>query len=133
MTTAAFPHIQLLHSLPRRIRVHVPAIVKDDERAYVLEIALKKHPDLASVSVAPRIGSLTVRFNPARIAQDRVLALLNAVAGNIGRARKSEPVLATPEPEGPCQKLQLAVLGMTCASCAALIQLSLNRDPRILS
>lgn len=133
MATTAFPHIQILHSLPRRIRVHVPAIVRDDERAYVMEIALRKHPDLAEVAVVPRIGSLTVRFNPARIAQDRVLALLNAVAGNIGRAKMTATALATPEPEGPCQKLQLAVLGMTCASCAALIQLSLNRDPRILS
>jgi Cu+-exporting ATPase len=133
MTPAPFAHIQLLHSLPRRIRVLVPAIVKDDERAYVMEIALKKHPDLAEVSVAPRIGSLTVRFNPQRISSQQVLALVDAVAGNIGRARKPQLAQATPEPEGPCQKLQLAVEGMTCASCAALIQLSLNRDPRILS
>jgi Cu+-exporting ATPase len=133
MAAGAFSHISLVHSMPRRLRVHVPAIVKDDERAYVLEIALKKHPDLFAVSVVPRIGSLTVRFNPVRISSERVLALLDAVAGNIGRARKQAPPEAMPEPTGPSQKLQLAVEGMTCASCAALIQLSLKRDSRIQS
>ncbi|TAN46022.1 MAG: heavy metal translocating P-type ATPase, partial [Rhodospirillales bacterium] len=130
---AALSHIAVLHRLPRRLRVHVPAILKDDERAYVLEIALKKHPDLFEVAVVPRIGSLTVRFNPARIAEERVLALLDAVAGNIGKAKPAAAAAPVQEPTGPCQKLQLAVLGMTCASCVALIQLSLNRDPRVLS
>ena len=46
------------------------------------------------------------------------------------RERKPKPVAAS-TPEGPVQRSSVAIEGMTCASCAALIELTLQRDPRV--
>jgi Cu+-exporting ATPase len=125
-------HFQVVHRLSRRLRLLSPALAKQPERCYILEILLRKHPAVTGVRAVPEIGSVVVHFDPAALPEIRLLATLDAVIGNINAApppKVAEPPAAPSD--GPEQECSVAVEGMTCASCALLIEMSLQRDPRV--
>ena len=123
---------QLVHRLSRRIRVVAPSLVKEQERCYILEILLRKHPAVKDVRIVAEIGSLVINYDPANLPEARLLATLDAVLGNLIAAPKAAP----PPPvtiDGPVRECSLAIEGMTCASCALLVEMKLKRDPRVRS
>ena len=123
-------HFRVVHRLSRRIRVIAPSLVRDAERCYILEILLRKHPAVQDVALVPDIGSLAIRFDPAALPEQRLLATLDAVLGNLIAAPKAPSAPVAPV-DGPVSECSLAVEGMTCASCALLIEMKLKRDPRV--
>lgn len=139
MDTLVHPNFEtftVLHELRRRVRVFVPAIHRQTERAYILEILLRKHPAVRKVRATARIGTLTVWFDPAVMPQDMLYGLINTVTGNLANAKMPDATEAEGEacslPEdAETDDFSVAVEGMTCASCALLLELRLNRDPRV--
>ena len=125
-------HCRLVHRLSRRIRVIAPSLVNEQERCYILEILLRKHPAVKEVAIVGEIGSLTIHFDPASLPEARLLATLDAVLGNLISAPKPPPP-PLERVDGPVRECSLAVEGMTCASCALLIEIKLKRDPRVRS
>ena len=123
---------QLVHRLSRRVRVVAPALIKDLERCYILEILLRKHPAIKDVRIVPDIGSLVVHYDPANLPEARLLATLDAILGNLISAPKAPPPAPAPI-TGPVRECSLAIEGMTCASCALLVEMKLKRDPRVRS
>ncbi len=123
-------HFRVVHRLSRRIRVIAPPLVKEAERCYILEILLRKHPAVKDVAIVADIGSLAIRFDPLALPEERLLATLDAVLGNLVAAPRAQPVAAAPV-DGPVSECSVAVEGMTCASCALLIEMKLKRDPRV--
>ncbi|MDQ5959675.1 MAG: copper-transporting P-type ATPase [Pseudomonadota bacterium] len=131
MTVATTVEVRLAHALTRRIRVVVPELCRDEERIYLLEILLRKRPAVREVKSEPRIGSLTLHFAPEEISRDDLLAAVTHIASALVRAPRPGKPAETAVPDGPLQHSSLAIEGMTCASCAALIELTLKRDPRV--
>jgi Cu+-exporting ATPase len=123
-------HFRVVHRLSRRIRVIAPSLARDAERCYILEILLRKHPAVQDVALVPDIGSLAIRFDPAALPEQSLLATLDAVLGNLIAAPKAPAAPVAPV-DGPVSECSLAVEGMTCASCALLIEMKLKRDPRV--
>ena len=123
--------IQVAHALQRRIRVVIPALKGDRERFYLLEILLRKRPAIREIRSESRIGSLTIHFDPAAIARADLLAAVTQIATVLARSPRTLKPEGQAVPEGPLQRSSVAIEGMTCASCAALIELTLQRDPRI--
>ena len=123
--------IRLAHALERRIRVVIPALKGDQERFYLLEILLRKRPAIREIRSESRIGSLTIHFDPAAITRNDLLAAVTQIAGVLARSERRLKPVAANVPEGPVQRSSVAIEGMTCASCAALIELTLQRDPRV--
>ncbi|MGA8879942.1 MAG: HAD-IC family P-type ATPase, partial [Azonexus sp.] len=123
--------IQVAHVLQRRIRIVVPALKGDRERFYLLEILLRKRPAIREVRSECRIGSLTIHFNPAAITRTDLLVAVTQIATVLARSPRTLKPEAQAVPEGPLQRSSVAIEGMTCASCAALIELTLQRDPRV--
>jgi Cu+-exporting ATPase len=121
--------IRIVHRLKRRVRILAPVLKGDDERACLLDILLRKHPAIKAVRVVAAIGSVAVHFDPHRMPGDHVIRLLDTVIGNLGKAPRRMAVPAAMD--GPVNEVTVAIEGMTCASCAALIQLRLGRDPRV--
>ncbi len=126
-------HFSLVHRLRRRVRVRVPSLRGDLERCYVLEILLRKRDAIKAVHAVPAIGSVAIHFDPAALPETNLLILLDAVIGNLGRVQRSRLPMAPVENEGPLRQCTVAVEGMSCASCGLLIELTLNRDPRVES
>jgi Cu+-exporting ATPase len=126
-------NFRVVHRLSRRIRLLAPALVKQPERCYILEILLRKHGAVKDVRAVPQIGSVTLHFDPAQASEERLLAVVDAVIGNIAAAPAPAPATAPAASpvDGPAQECNAAVEGMTCASCALLIEMSLQRDPRV--
>jgi Cu+-exporting ATPase len=60
-----------------------------------------------------------------------LLILLDAVLGNIANKNPNLPASEQKQFEGKSQDIDLAVEGMSCASCALLIEMVLKRDERV--
>lgn len=124
-------NFQLVHQLERRVRIISPVLKNDQERAYIFEILLKKRPEIKRVRQVCSIGSVVIEFNPDGLPQKNLLILLDAVLSNIAKKRSERPKRGKKVFDGPVQEVDLAIEGMTCASCALLIEMVLNRDPGI--
>ncbi|MDD2759085.1 MAG: heavy metal translocating P-type ATPase [Methylomonas sp.] len=124
-------HAKLVHNLKRRIRIISPILQKDPERCYILEILLKKRPGIIAVHSVPAIGSVTVRFDPLIMPSASVLSVLDAVLANIGQKNSHAATAVIVDEHLPEREHNLAIEGMTCVSCALLIEMLLRRDPRI--
>lgn len=125
-------HFRLVHQLAKRVRIISPILKNDPERGYIFEILLKKRREIKSVRSVNTIGSVAIEFDPAGLPKHNLLILLDAVLGNIAHKPNEKPQLQTKAmAEGPVQDIDLAVEGMSCASCALLIEMILKRDPRV--
>lgn len=124
-------HCQLVHQTRRRVRILAPSLKKQTERAYLYDILLRKHPAILQVDLSVDIGSVAVWFNPKSLPTPKLLVVLDTVLGNLGTARiaKADNAAACDLPQ---REFNVAVEGMTCASCALLIEMVLKRDPRVL-
>jgi Cu+-exporting ATPase len=125
-------HAHVVHRLSRRIRLIAPPLLRDQERCYILEILLRKQPAVEEVRCVAEIGSLVICYDPAQLPEERLLATLDAILGHLATAPKAADLPPAPV-DGPVRECTLAIDGMTCASCALLIEMKLKRDPRIRS
>ena len=100
------------------------------------ELSRGNHPAVKDVRVVADIGWVTLLCDPALLAEERLLAIADAVIGNLASAPPRKPVAAKhmeppqaansrhPRPGGgrgvgaELQECSVAVEGMTCASCA---------------
>ena len=133
MTSEAFKNFHIAHRLTRRVRLVAPPLVKNAERCYILEILLRKRPEIKEIRAVPEIGSIVIHYDPSRLPETNLLTTVDFVLGNLMTRPAAPVVSATPVPDGPLQECSLAIEGMTCASCALLIEMSLRHDPRIQS
>ena len=124
-------HFKLVHQLKRRIRIESSVLKNDQERSYIFEILLKKRPEIKRVRSVYALGSVVIEFDPEHLPKKNLLILLDAVLSNIARKKSAQDQQARKVFDGQTQEVDLAIEGMTCASCALLIEMVLKRDPRI--
>jgi Cu+-exporting ATPase len=129
----SYKNFRLVHQLKRRIRIISPVLIKDIERGYILEILLKKRPEIKKIRSVFSLGSVVIDFDPKRLPKKNLLILLDAVLGNIAQKQRETHKKENKQYDGPVHEVDLAVEGMTCASCALLIEMVLNRDPHVKS
>ncbi|MGZ8943987.1 MAG: cation transporter, partial [Methylococcaceae bacterium] len=124
-------NFQLVHQLNKRIRILSPVLKNDQERSYIFEILLKKRPEIKKIRSVCALGSVVIEFDSTILPKKNLLILLDAVLGNIARKKADQHKQQKQVFDGPVQEVDLAVEGMTCASCALLIEMVLTRDPGI--
>jgi Cu+-exporting ATPase len=128
-----YQHFRLAHQLKRRVRIISPVLKNDRERCYILEILLRKRPEIKKLRSVFTIGSIVIEFDPASLPKKNLLILLDTVLGNISQRKKVGKKQKKKEFSENIQEVDLAVQGMSCASCALLIEMVLNKDPEIKS
>ena len=126
-----YKHFHIQHQLKNRIRIITPVLVNDPERGYIFEILLQKRPEISKVRSVFDIGSVVIEFDSGKLPKKNLLILLDAVLGNIASKQPTVKREQKKEFNGPLQDIDLAVEGMSCASCALLIEMVLNRDERV--
>ena len=127
-------HFLLHHQLKRRIRILVPSLRGDPERSHIFAIILKKRPEITFVKTVPAIGSVTLYFDAQKLPKANLLILLDFVLSNFGKKKNPiGPQKIADNSNAPTRDISLAIEGMTCASCALLLEITLKRDPRISS
>lgn len=131
-TPAVMPkNFRLVHQLTRRIRIISPVLKNDQERSYIFEILIKKRPEVKSVRSVYALGSVVIEFDPASLPKKNLLILIDAILGNVAHKQSAQQKQAGKIFDGPEHEIDLAIEGMTCASCALLIEMVLKRDSRI--
>lgn len=134
--TGSLTHGKVVHALNRRVRIISPVLLKDQERACVLEILLQKRDGIEKVTTVPDIASVVIHFDPKKLPQAQLFTLLDALLANLGK-KKPATAVNKPPADGDVvlaeQEFNLTVDGMSCVSCALLIEMLLKRDPRISS
>lgn len=131
LAAQAYRYFQVAHRLPYRLRMVAPQLAHDQERCYILEILLRKYPGITGLKSVPQIGSLTVFFDTRRLPEIRLLASIDAIIGKLLAAPPRQWQTQTVESDAPLQTCQIAVEGMSCASCALFIELVLARDSAV--
>jgi len=124
-------HFVINHQLQRRVRITVKSLRNDRERAYILEILLYKRDGVKRTRLVPAIGSLIIDFDPSKIPKDTLFTVLDAIIPNLGKQQASANQNKESRLSGAQCEVNFAIEGMTCASCACLVELILKRDPRI--
>lgn len=122
----------VVHRLKRRLRLAVPSLKNNRERLYILEILLRKHPGIRQTRLIIDLGQIIVNYQPTLLPEDRLLNLLETVIPNLGHGSQTQSS-SPKDPTDQEQEHQFAIEGLTCTSCALLIELVLRRDPRVLS
>ncbi|WP_404358744.1 heavy metal translocating P-type ATPase [Methylotuvimicrobium sp. KM1] len=128
-------HFSIAHRLNKRLRIIVPSLRKDRERAYILQILLLKREGVKSVNITPQIGSLTIVFDPEKLPFVNLLHLLDAVIANIGvQPREALKSLKRDKnySDKSAQDFVIGVGDMSCASCALYLEMILQRQPDVL-
>ena len=131
---AEFKHFTLVHQTKRRVRIIAPSLRKDQERAYVLEIVLRKREGVGAVKSVPSIASVTIHFDPEYLPVANLLQLLDAVIGNIGlKPRQTIKAIKyrNTHPSEVLLDFVIGIGGMSCASCALFLEMVLQREPDI--
>jgi len=131
--TVSYNNFSLVHQLKRRVRIVSPVLKKDVERCYILEILLKKRPEIKRIRSVFSLGSVVIDFDPSHLPKKNLLILLDAVLGNIAQKERETRNKKQKQFDGPINEVDMAVAGMTCASCALLIEMLLSRDPKVKS
>ena len=70
-------NFQLVHHLKYRIRILSPLLKNDQERSYILEILLKKRPEIKRVRSVYALGSVVIEFDPGHLPKKNLLILLD--------------------------------------------------------
>ncbi len=130
---ASYKNFSLKHQLKRRVRIISPVLKKDIERCYILEILLKKRPEIKRVRSVPTLGAVVIEFDSSQLPKRNLLILLDAVLGNIAQKERRVHEKKEKQFDGAIQEVDLAVSGMTCASCALLIEMVISRDSDVKS
>lgn len=126
-----YRHFQLKHQLKRRIRLVSPVLKNDPERGYIFEILIKKRPEIKQVRSVFALGSVVVEFDSRALPAQNLLQLIDAVLANLAEKKAAPSSTKEKQFDRPLQSVELAVEGMSCASCALLIEMVLKRDPKI--
>ncbi len=127
-----FKNFYVAHQLKSRVRIISPILKNDIERGYIFEILLKKRPEIKKVRSVFAIGSVVIEFDPAKLPKENLLILVDAILGNLA-TKSSQSLNKRKKIDGPVKEVDLAVEGMSCASCALLIEMVLKRDERVKS
>ena len=126
-----FAHFSIEHRLRRRLRISVPELKKNPERLYALEILLRKRPAIREIRCIPDIGGMVIHYQPRELQESDLFKLLTGIIPNLKTTAPRKPKGSNSVNRTDKRKeIQFAVEGISCASCALLIELVLRRDPR---
>ena len=89
--TGSLTHGKVVHALNRRVRIISPILLKDPERACVLEIMLQKRDGIEKVTTVPDIASLVIYFDPNKLPKVKLFTLLDALLENLGKKKPTVP------------------------------------------
>jgi P-type Cu+ transporter len=86
MAAAAPERYKVVHRLARRLRLVSPVLVRQPERCYLLEILLRKRPEVKHVRIVPEIGSIVVHYDSAALPEAALLATAGKILDHLAAA-----------------------------------------------
>src|SRR5579859_1937404 len=118
MSSAVAEETSILHSIPGRLRVHLPAWSGQGKRQ--VETRLRQSPGVRSVQANTLTGNILVQYDPAKTNEQTILKEVQALDLNTTDA---------PEPEPPPPPVAREKQGKTVRARIAVR--GLDRDPHV--
>jgi Cu+-exporting ATPase len=128
MESETIPLFYFAHRLKRQIRIIVPCLYEDRQRAHILQTLLLKREEINSVDIVIEVNSVTINFDYDRLPLKELERWLGFILKNFTKKpvnRHKKHVLADGETQ---KKLTFLVEGMKCASCALFIEMFLTQE-----
>jgi hypothetical protein len=104
--------IQILHSIPGRIRIHIPDWQNLERSA--LEHRLRVMPGVAAVHANPLTRNLLIHFDPPDDGRERVLKLIDAVLRKCDESRQRDESLRGREAPVAIPTVSAGAAGSPC-------------------
>ena len=93
----------------------------------IIEKTLGKTPGIISAAVNLATERLRVTYDPSAIDSDRIVSTVEGIGYS------ATPLAGAPSQGASAGKVSLSILGMTCASCATIVEKTLNRVPGVVT
>jgi len=120
----------------QQIRITVPRLFNDKERAAILRIILLKRSAIKGVDVNCDNNLVLIDFNSEELSHEALFEILEIVLANFSK----KPKIIAETQEGKCVfcngsicETVFCVEGMSCASCALYLEMVLSRDKGVES
>ncbi len=112
MSAAMVEAPRLVHTLPGRVRVHVPGWSGRGQRD--LEARLRRTPGVRGAEANPLTGNILIRFDPATTDARALLAAVRPLAPELAGPPEDEPTPppALAERHGALTRARIAVRGL---------------------
>ncbi len=92
----------------------------------IIEKTLNKAPGIVSANVNLATDRLSAKYDPSATSADEIV-------GAVEKLGYTATPLAAAHPASTAGRANLSILGMTCASCATIVEKTLNRVPGVIA
>ncbi len=129
-------HFIVVDESEQKINIWVPSLFNDKERAAILKIILLKRAAIKEVRVDSEKNSVNIWFDSKQLSKNDLFKVLSVVLANFSekpskKDKKNQTSVA--KHDGVIRRVEFLVDGMSCPSCALYIEITLNRDKRVLN
>ncbi len=118
----------------RQIVVAVPCLFHDEERASILRIILLKREAIEDVKVNLDDDAVIIKFDSKVLSKKDLFNLLDDILANFSekpREKIKKTAGECPRCGGVEKEIVFCVEGMSCASCALFLEMTLVRDEKV--
>ena len=118
----------------QQINIVAPCLYRDKERATILKILLLKWEAIESTEVDSERDLVTIRFDRVKLPKEKLLKLLDSILENFSQ-KPREKIKKTGRQCARCgdpeREMVFYVEGMSCASCALYLEMTLSRNEKV--
>jgi len=132
--TQEFSRFTIVRQTKHKINIVAPCLYRDKERATILKILLLKREAIESVEIDSERDLVTIRFDQVKLPKEKLLKSLSCVLENFSQ-KPREKIKKIDRQCARCGDLEREVVfyveGMSCASCALYLEMTLSRNEKV--
>lgn len=129
-----FSWFTIVRQTKQQLNVVAPCLYRDKERATILKILLLKWEAIESTEVDSERDLVTIRFDRVKLPKEKLLKLLDSILENFSQ-KPREKIKKTGRQCARCgdpeREMVFYVEGMSCASCALYLEMTLSRNEKV--
>ncbi len=131
-----FKYFSVESEQDRQIKISVPCLFNSDERASILQTILLKRNAVKEVLINSANNAVKIKFNSEELIKSDLFDLLDNILANFSQ-KPREKIKGTGRQCPRCGKVEKEVVfhveGMSCASCALYLEMTLSRNEKVSS
>ena len=131
-----FKHFTVESEQDRQINISVPCLFNNHERASILQTILLKRKAVEELTINSVNNSVKIKFSSEKLIKSDLFDLLDSVLANFSH-KPREKIKGMDRQCPRCGGLEKDVVfyveGMSCASCALYLEMTLSRNEKVSS
>ena len=132
--TQEFSWFTIVRQTKQQLNIAAPCLYRDKERATILKTLLLKWEAIESIEVDSERDLVTIRFDWVKLPKEKLLKLLDSILENFSQ-KPREKIKKMGRQCARCGDLERDIVffveGMSCASCALYLEMTLSRNEKV--